>query len=213
MSNILISKFCATKKANPEPIAIEGAEVQAALTSLRKAHNEFERQKKNVDVTLIKSNNNPITKGCKMEDVLKDFIKKGSAMDRDIQDIERSYLVTQKMTADDVNRGKKISANLYILIKDIGFDISPGATSMITNKIDCSKNQIEIPIRVYNLTYMSDVLVSYLAAFPFSLRQIRLAFPHRLLNCRTYFEFTPSQDITKKITALNQLIKSTEEDE
>ena len=102
--------------ANEKP---SDAEIQAALANIRKAHGEYERQKKSVEITLDKSNANTFTKGCNFENILKQFITDGGNIDVKLVKIERTYLVTAAITQEDIRVGKMLCSNLFVLHKDV----------------------------------------------------------------------------------------------
>lgn len=90
---------------------------KAAVASLRKTHSAWDKAKRDLMALIARSENHPNTKSCKFEADLKAALISGQALDAKIVHLETTYMQTNKMSDQDIEKGAETAHELVDLIK------------------------------------------------------------------------------------------------
>jgi hypothetical protein len=91
---------------------------KACVSHLRKAHNAWDRSKREFESVLMQSAQHVNTKGCKFEDTLKSLLTKGDGIDGDLRALEQKYMRNERFSQEEVEGSAAMSNDIKAIIKE-----------------------------------------------------------------------------------------------
>jgi hypothetical protein len=90
---------------------------KACVQHIRKAHNAWDKAKREFQSVMAQSATHENTKGCKFEADLAMNLKKGDADDEDLVRLEQKFMRNERFTSDEVEHSARLSKELKDIIK------------------------------------------------------------------------------------------------
>ena len=114
--------------APPVQSGVVDPRIKDTCSFLRKAHSAWDRCRRNLDAAIARSQTNANTKGSKVEQDAGRIKEDGDALDAKVQAMERAYLTTNTLTADQIEEAAQLCQDVK------------GKTEVATKKVAALKS-------------------------------------------------------------------------